>query len=31
MLERDRQGNWIDTDVSDEDIELLDELKEFGY
>jgi hypothetical protein len=31
MLERDRDGNWYDTDVTDEDLELFEELEELGY
>ena len=31
MLERDNYGNYIDVDVTDEDIAVLDLLEEFGY
>ena len=31
MLERDVNGIYLDTDVTDEDIELLEELEELGY
>ena len=31
MLERDSYGNFIDVDVTDEDIAVLDLLEEFGY
>lgn len=31
MLERDRDGNWYDTDVTEEDLELFEELEELGY
>lgn len=31
MLERDINGNWYDTDVTDEDVELFEELEELGF
>mgnify|MGYP003308952305 CR=1 FL=1 len=31
MLERDMEGVWLDTDVTDEDLELFEELEELGY
>lgn len=31
MLERDINGNWYDTDVNDEDVEILELLEEYGY
>lgn len=31
MLERDQYGTWLDTDVTDEDLELFEELEELGY
>lgn len=30
-MERDKNGNWLDIDITDEDIELLDTLEELGY
>lgn len=30
-MERDINGNWLDTDISEEDEEILDILEEFGY
>lgn len=31
MFERDTGGNWYDTDITDEDMEVLEILEEFGY
>lgn len=31
MLERDKSGNWFDTDITEEDIEILETLEEYGY
>lgn len=31
MLERDVNGIWMDTDVTDEDVELFEELEELGF
>lgn len=30
-MERDINGNWLDTDISAEDEEILDILEEYGY
>lgn len=31
MLERDMNGVWFDTDITEEDLELLEELEELGF
>lgn len=31
MFERDLEGVWLDTEVTDEDIEVLETLEAFGY
>ena len=30
-MERDKNGNWLDIDITDEDEEVLELLEELGY
>lgn len=30
-MERDKDGVWLDTDITDEDVAILETLEELGY